>query len=342
MILTRVIPFFVLIAINCHSAIAKDGQQARRPQEWEMKRKSPSKGTNPSKGSKGTNPSKGKATNPSKGKAPNPSKGKAPTVTTSPSKAPTVTTSAPTSCDDDPTFTFTAPKTKKVQDCAYITKNDSKLQQRQENVCGVEEGNGVLVSSKCCAACTAPTGEPSEVPSVSNEPSEVPSVSNEPSEVPSVSNEPSLSPTKSEAPTVTVSPTSCDDDDAFTFTAPKTKKTQDCAYITKNKCKLQQRQDNVCSVEENGVLVSSKCCAACTPCDDDPAFTFTTPNTKKTQDCAYITKNDEKLQQRQDNVCGVEENGVLVSSACCAACTALYPNPCYYDDVSQQYGNDDN
>jgi len=151
--------------------------------------------------------------------------------------------------------------------------NASKLQQRQDNVCAVEE-NGVLVSSACCAACTAP----------------------------------------------------CDDDPAFTFTAPNTKKTRDCAYITKNDSKLQQRQDNVCGVEENGVLVSSACCAACTPCDDDPAFTFTAPKTHKSQDCAYITKNDSKLQQRQDNVCGVEENGVLVSFACCAACTALVPS----------------
>jgi hypothetical protein len=157
--LTRLIPFFVLVATNCHSAIAKDGQ-ARRLQEFEypMKRKSPSKqGTNPSKGSKATNPSKGskatnpskgsKATNPSKGKGMNPSKGKAPTP------SPTVTTS-PTSCDDDPAFTFTAPKTKKKQDCAYITKNKKKLQQRQDNVCSVAE-KGDLVSSKCCAACTA-------------------------------------------------------------------------------------------------------------------------------------------------------------------------------------------
>eukprot|EP00979_Chaetoceros_neogracilis_P014276 scaffold4540_cov256-Chaetoceros_neogracile.AAC.1 len=302
--LSRFIPFFVLVANNCHSAIAKDGQARHLNKEsWEYlsanmdfeyypkatmrNRKSPSKGSNPSKGKAPTRP---------KTEAPTPSRSKAPTVTS---------TSAPTPCDDDPAFTFTAPKTKITQDCAYITKNDSKLQQRQDNVCDVEE-NGVLVSSKCCAACTP-----------------------------------------------------CDDDPAFTFTAPKTKITQDCAYITKNDSKLQQRQENVCGVEENGVLVSSKCCSACTalvppsvshepsptvaptaaptaapiaapiaaptPCDDDPAFTFTTPNTKKNKDCAYITKNDSKLQQRQENVCGVEENGVLVSSKCCAACTALVP-----------------
>jgi hypothetical protein len=151
--LTRLIPFFVLVATNYHSAIAKDGQARHLNKEsWEYlsanmdfeyypkatMRTSPSKGTNPSKGSKAANPSKGKAPTPFKSNAPTPSK----------SKAPTVTTSAPTPCDDDPAFTFTAPKTKITQDCAYITKNDSKLQQRQENVCGVEE-NGVLVSSKC-------------------------------------------------------------------------------------------------------------------------------------------------------------------------------------------------
>jgi hypothetical protein len=59
-------------------------------------------------------------------------------------------------------------------------------------------------------------------------------------------------------------------------------------------------------------------------CVDDPAFTFTTPNTKKTKGCAYITKNDSKLQQRQENVCEVEvvENGKKVKEECCAACTA--------------------
>jgi|EP00979_Chaetoceros_neogracilis_P004716 hypothetical protein len=89
--LTCLIPLFVLVATNCHSAIAKEGQ-ARRLEEWENPRmmKSPSKGTNPSKGCKATSPSKGsKGTNPSKGstKAPKSSKGKASTVTTS--------------CDDD-------------------------------------------------------------------------------------------------------------------------------------------------------------------------------------------------------------------------------------------------
>jgi hypothetical protein len=166
--LTCLIPFFVLVATNCHSAIAKEGQARRLQQEWErpMRRKAPSKGTNPSKGSKATNPSKGsKATNPSKGKGMNPSKGKGtnPSKGKAPTPSPTVTTS-PTSCDDDPAFTFTAPKTKQKQDCAYITKNKKKLQQRQDNVCSVKE-NGVLVSSKCCAACTAaPTARPTAAP----------------------------------------------------------------------------------------------------------------------------------------------------------------------------------
>jgi hypothetical protein len=56
-------------------------------------------------------------------------------------------------------------------------------------------------------------------------------------------------------------------------------------------------------------------------CVDDPAFRFTTPNTKKNKDCAYITKNDSKLQQRQENVCEVVENGKKVKEECCAACT---------------------
>jgi|AntRauTorckE5430_2_1112549.scaffolds.fasta_scaffold10514_1 hypothetical protein len=92
--LTCLIPLFVLVATNCHSAIAKEGQARRLDEEWE---KSPSKGTNPSKGSKATNPSNCKATSPSKGsKGTNPSKGgKAPK--SSKGKASTVTTS----CDDD-------------------------------------------------------------------------------------------------------------------------------------------------------------------------------------------------------------------------------------------------
>eukprot|EP00979_Chaetoceros_neogracilis_P001802 scaffold327_cov237-Chaetoceros_neogracile.AAC.3 len=71
--------------------------------------------------------------------------------TTSPIKSPTKSpTMAPVvACVDDPAFTFTTPNTKLTKNCAYITKNDSKLEERQENVC--DEPN---VRSKCCAACS--------------------------------------------------------------------------------------------------------------------------------------------------------------------------------------------
>jgi len=211
--LTRLIPFFVVVATNCHSAIAKDGQARRLEENWEY---FPT------------------ATNRSKG------------------KALTVTTSALT-CIDDTAFKFTVFRAgfKLERTCAFIIKNASKLQRRQALLCGREE-NGVRVSSKCCAACTKLPPNPSP----------------------------------------------CDDDDTFTFALENGNTDVECAWLNKN-----NSDDRKLKYCKKGP-VKGNCLASCDNCScaaDPVAFTFTVSASGATVGCDWFGKRN--TEDRRANYC---------------------------------------
>eukprot|EP00979_Chaetoceros_neogracilis_P015770 scaffold6515_cov193-Chaetoceros_neogracile.AAC.1 len=170
-------------------------------------------------------------------------------------------------------------------------------------------------------------------------------------------------PTKSKSPTP-MSPvsSSCVDDDAFTFTLPFSGEMRHCDWfkMNKNARTTEKRQEKLCGEMEEGITISSACCAACTPartaptpivdttaspiaaaptkskaptpmspisssCVDDDAFTFTLPFSGEMRHCDWFKMNKKAgtTRKRQEKLCGKMEEGITISSACCAACGPL-------------------
>ena len=55
-------------------------------------------------------------------------------------------------CVDDSTYSFTLVKAGKTVDCSWLTKNDSKMEQRIANYC-TEEFDGGLLLDACTKSC---------------------------------------------------------------------------------------------------------------------------------------------------------------------------------------------
>ena len=75
---------------------------------------------------------------------------------------------------------------------------------------------------------------------------------------------PTTSSTKAPAMVLVIA---CDDDDDFTFTLPFNEKMRHCVWFKKNKndAKIAMRQERLCREMEDGISISSSCCAGCTP-----------------------------------------------------------------------------
>jgi len=170
------------------------------------------------------------------------------------------------------------------------------------------------------APSNVPSDQPSDAPSniPSDQPSDAPS--NIPSDQPSSSpsDQPSVEPSGMPSDTPTRTPSS---EPSITPTNNPTASVKPSASPTGNPTGITDAPTKNPTTSPSKAPTKMPTTAPVLPCDDDPEFEFTAPNTQKTQDCAYITKNDSKLQERQDNVCGVrKENGDLVRDECCAAC----------------------
>jgi len=90
----------------------------------------------------------------------------------------------------------------------------------------------------------------------------------------------------------------------------------ECSWLTNNRDKTKVRKNKYCVMDEVKSLCPSTC-GVCNDCDDNEG-TFTLLNMKKTETCAWLTKNKLKAEVRKDAYCALDE----VRDMCKASCGA--------------------